>query len=157
MTDPAPPDKIVRAEFARDIDYSSNAHSWAHWAQRTYTASQALFAHDNPDMWFGAAVLAHQSVEMCLKAILVAKGRRVVKDDVWGHDLVQLLKQVQLCGINLPPEFEDDFRVFNGFFNELRYPSALRQVSEFGKEDSWRLSRIIKVLAPLADAAGAAD
>ena len=98
-------------------------------------------------------VLGHQSVEMFLKAILIGKGRRVIKGDVWGHDLLDLMAQVEQSGIRLPPEFKEDFRVFNSFFNELRYPSALKEVSGLGEEEAWRLERIVLVLRPLAETA----
>ena len=98
-------------------------------------------------------MLGHQSVEMFLKAILIGKGRRVMKGDVWGHDLLDLMKQVEQSGISLPPEIEEDFRVFNSFFNELRYPSVLKEVSGLGEEEAWRLERIVLVLRPLVDVA----
>jgi HEPN domain-containing protein len=152
-TDDSPKPKLTRSEFARHVDYSTNAHSWSHWAQHAYAAAQALFANGNPFLWFGAAVLGHQAVEMCLKAILIGQGHRVTKGDVWGHDLIGLMKQVQDSGVRLPPELEDDFRVFNSFFNELRYPTALKEVSGFGQEEGERLRRILLVLGPFADAA----
>jgi HEPN domain-containing protein len=148
-----PKPRLTRAEFARYVDYSASAHSWSHWAKRIYSAAQTLFANENPSLWFGAAVLGHQAIEMCLKAILIGQGHRVVKGDVWGHDLLALMKQVQDSGIKLPPEFEEDFRVFNSFFNELRYPTALNEVSGFGQEEGERLRRILWVLGPFADAA----
>ncbi len=43
--------------------------------------------------------------------------------------------------------------MFNSFFNELRYPSALKEVSGLGEEEAWRLERIVLVLRPLAEAA----
>ena len=147
------PGKLVRGEYARVWDYTSDAHSWHQWAEHTYRAADVLFNHGDPFLWFGAAVLGHQSVEMFLKAILIGKGRRVIKGDVWGHDLLDLMKQVKQSGISLPPEFEEDFRVFNSFFNELRYPSALKEVSGLGEEEAWRLERIVLVLRPLAEAA----
>jgi HEPN domain-containing protein len=116
-----------------------------------------LFTQGNPFLWFGAAVLGHQSVEMFLKAILIGRGHRVMKGDVWGHDLLDLMKQVEQSGIRLPPEFEEDFRVFNSFFNELRYPSALREVSGLGEEEALRLEHIVQVLRPLAAAAYRAE
>ncbi len=145
--------KLVRGESARVWDYTSDAHSWHQWAEATCRAADVLFNHGDPFLWFGAAVLGHQSVEMFLKAILIGKGRRVIKGDVWGHDLLDLMKQVQDAGISLPPEFEEDFRMFNSFFNELRYPSALKEVSGLGEEEAWRLERIVLVLRPLAEAA----
>ena len=72
---------------------------------------------------------AIRRLRCALKAILIGQGHRVTKGDVWGHDLIGLMKQVQDSGVRLPPELEEDFRVFNSFFNELRYPTALKEVS----------------------------
>jgi HEPN domain-containing protein len=119
--------KLVRGESARVWDYTSDAHSWHQWAEATYRAADVLFNNGDPFLWFGAAVLGHQSVEMFLKAILIGKGHRVIKCDVWGHDLLDLMKQVEQSSIHLPPEFEEDFRVFNSFFNELRYPFRVKR------------------------------
>ncbi len=104
------PGKLVRGESARVWDYTSDAHSWHQWAEATYRAADVLFNHGDPFLWFGAAVLGHQSVEMFLKAILIGTGRRVIKGDVWGHDLLDLMKQVQdwasICRQNSRKTFE---------------------------------------------------
>jgi len=73
---------------------------------------------------------------------------------VWGHDLLTLAKEVEKSGTQLPTDSAEHLRVFNGFFNELRYPTALHEVSGLGGfEHGSLLESIVAILRPHAESA----
>jgi HEPN domain-containing protein len=59
-------------------------------------------------LWFPAAFLGHQALEMFLKAALIKRGRRVVKGDVWGHNLVDLGSDLAKAGVEY--RYEGDYQ-----------------------------------------------
>lgn len=144
--------RMITPKDAATRDYSRDAETWFRWAEMTFAASQALFADGSPFLWFGGAVLGHQALEMYLKTILIGAGRRVARDGVSGHDLLDLMKQVEATGIILPPELGAEFQIFNGFFKELRYPTPLKEVAGLGDE-SEHLRIIVETLRPHAESA----
>lgn len=149
--------RLAKFSFRRSAgttrsDYSADARTWLQWAEATYAAADVLFEDGNPFVWFGAAVLGHQALEMFLKAILIGSGRRIARNDVWGHDLLMLAHEASKSGTKLPIEVTEYLRIFNGFFNELRYPTALKEVSGLGGfKDGLRLTTIVLILRPFAE------
>jgi HEPN domain-containing protein len=129
-------------------DYSSDSDTWLNWAEATYSGAQTLFLSDNALVWFPAAVLGHQALEMFLKAALIRRGHRVAKSDVWGHDLCALARQLENHGVSFTPEFIENLQKFTDYFNELRYPASLRNVMGLGQEHGLLLQILVKVLRP---------
>lgn len=131
-------------------DYSSDADTWLMWAEATYAGAQTLFISSNAILWFPAAVLGHQALEMFLKAALIRKGHRVAKEDVWGHDLCALAQKLIKHGAVLVPEFMQELKKFTDFFNELRYPASLKNVEGLGQEHGILLEGLVRVLRAYA-------
>jgi HEPN domain-containing protein len=80
-----------------------------------------------PSLWFSAAILGHQALEMLIKAALIRKGHSIDRSDIWGHDLRKLAERLAFHA-DLPPEVVTDLDTFTDLFNELRYPSELERV-----------------------------
>jgi|SRR5579863_4599975 len=86
--------------------YATDAQAWRDFAEINYAASALLFGSDRPFLWFAAATLGHQALEMFLKAALIREGMTVFnpkniskanpvmalksEDCVWGHKLLNL-------------------------------------------------------------------
>jgi HEPN domain-containing protein len=131
-------------------DYSSDADTWLNWAEATYSGAQTLFLTDNVLVWFPAAILGHQALEMFLKAALIRKGRRIVKKEVWGHDLRGLAGELVDHGVSFTSQFMSELQKFTDYFNELRYPAKLQNVSGLGQEESLLLEALVGILRPYA-------
>lgn len=129
-----------------DSDFSADVETWLQWAKQTHAGAYTLFNSGNPFLWFSAAFLGHQALEMFLKAALIKQGRRVDKEDVWGHNLVELATQLAQTGFDFPLGFDDDLQKFNDFFEELRYPHPARKVKELGSIEGDSLDYLVKVL-----------
>ena|SRR5712692_11960340 len=97
-------------------------------------------------VWFPAAILGHQALEMFLKAALIRKGHRVDKTDVWWHDLCALAQKLVDHGVALTPEFMQGLQQFTNYFNELRYPANLKNVMGLGQEEGDFLHKLVQVL-----------
>jgi HEPN domain-containing protein len=131
-----------------DSDFPADAETWLQWAEQTYAGAHVLFNNGNPIVWFPAAILGHQALEMFLKAALIKQGRRVVNGDVWGHNLVDLASELANTGFNFPSGFVEDLQTFNDFFEELRYPHPARKVQELGSMEGVLLDYLVKGLRP---------
>jgi hypothetical protein len=87
-------------KYARDI------RAWRDFAKLNYISAVTLFDTNNPFLFFAAATLGHQALEMYLKAALIQAGMTAFdpgklgaldpaiglrRDDcVWGHNLSTL-------------------------------------------------------------------
>jgi HEPN domain-containing protein len=131
-------------------DYSADATTWLQWADQTYAGASILFNPDNPFLWFSAACLGHQALEMYIKSALIRRGRRVVKGDVWGHDLVGLAGELAKSGAVFPYGLISSLQDFNDFFEELRYPHPVVKVQDLGATEVGRLRALVAILRPLA-------
>jgi HEPN domain-containing protein len=132
-----------------DSAFSADAETWLQWAEQTYAGAHVLFNNGNPFLWFPAAFLGEQALEMFLKAALIKQGRQVFKGDGWGHNLADLASELAKTGFNFPPGFVDDLRTFNDFFEELRYPQPARKAQELGSMEGVLLDYLVKVLRPV--------
>ena len=140
----------ICASKAMGSDYSSDADTWLIWAEATYAGARTLFLSDNAMVWFPAAVLGHQALEMFLKAALIRKGHRVAKADVWGHDLCALAQKLINRNAVSTPEFMQELQRFTDYFNELRYPASLKNVEGLGQEHGVLLEALVEALRPHA-------
>jgi HEPN domain-containing protein len=131
-------------------DYSRDSASWLQWADHTYAGARTLFHSGNFFLWFPAAILGHQALEMYLKAALIKRGHSISRSDVWGHDLTQLVKLL-FTKRRLPRQLKKDLQIFTDYFNELRYPSRLVKVEELGEEQGKLLDGLVWNLRPLAE------
>jgi HEPN domain-containing protein len=131
-----------------DSDFSAGADTWLQWAEQTYAGAHVLFNNGNPSLWFPAAFLGHQALEMFLKAALIKQGQRVAKGDAWGRSLVDFTSDLAKAGFNFPPGFVDDLQTFNDFFEKLRNPNPARKVQELGSMEGVLLDYLVKVLRP---------
>lgn len=130
-------------------DFSTNAETWLQWAEQTYAGAHLLFNNGNPLLGLPAAFLGHQALEMFLKAALIKQDRRVVNEDVWNHNLVDLASELVKTGFNFPAGFVEDLLTFNDFFEELRCPSPARKVQELGPMEGVLLTYLVKILRPV--------
>jgi HEPN domain-containing protein len=135
-----------------ESDYSSDADTWLKWAEVTYAGAQTLFLSDNLAVWFPAAILGQQALEMFLKAALIRKGHRVVQGDVWDHDLCALARKLINHDVVLAPEFMLELQKFTDYFNELRYPASLKNVMGLGQEEGVLLQQLVQAVRPYARA-----
>ncbi len=80
--------KRVRRPMQND-KYVNDAKTWCAHGETFGRAAALLFRSGNPSLYFPAATLGHQALEMLLKAALIRQGLKISKadDDVWGHDL----------------------------------------------------------------------
>jgi len=125
--------------------YANDAVAWQRNAGVFREATHLLFNHGNPLLYFPAAILGHQTLEMFLKAALIKKGFQIspIQGDVWGHDLPQLVGQLFMDGPP-PPALLEVAKTFNDYFNELRYPRELNKVEGLGEIEGWQLEDVIK-------------
>ena len=131
-------------------DYSRDADTWLKWADATYCGASKLFRSGDAILWFPAAILGAQALEMYLKAAVIRKGHRIVQNDVWGHDLKTLGTRLASEGATLPAGCLNGLETFGDFFDELRYPTRLRAVQGLGDEEGDLLDQLVAVLRPLA-------
>lgn len=136
-------------------DYAQDADTWLKWAWHTHAGAKKLFHDENPFLWFSAAILGHQALEMYLKTILIRLGHPVVKGEAWGHDLVGLASKMSQSNRQKvfgddAEEFVDKLQVFTNYFNELRYPSKLECVMGLGEEERDLLDELVDLLHPWA-------
>jgi HEPN domain-containing protein len=129
-----------------DSDFSADAETWLQWAEQSHAGAHALFNNGNSSLWFPAAILGHQALEMFLKAALIKQGRGVVRGDAWGHNLVDLASELAKTGFHFPSGFVDDLKTFNEFFEELRNPHPARKVQELGSMEGVLLDYLAKIL-----------
>lgn len=141
----------MKKQTAHEHDYSRDAKSWLQWADHTYAGARTLFHSGNFFLWFPAAILGHQSLEMYLKAALILQGHRVARGDVWGHDLSALAKKLSAKIPTLPSELKENLQVFTDYFNELRYPTKLMNVTGLGEEEGDLLDKLGRILRPYAE------
>jgi len=130
--------------------YCDDDETWLQWGDVTYTGAHTLFHSDNFSLWFPAAILGHQALEMYLKAALILRGHRVVRTDIWGHDLRQLSSKLSAKGCALPLDLLEKLDVFTDYFDELRYPAELVKVKELGEAERDLLAELVSVLRPMA-------
>jgi HEPN domain-containing protein len=130
--------------------YSTDAETWLQWADHTHAGARTLFESQNPLLWFGAAILGHQALEMYLKGALIRQGYRIGGEDIWGHNLVELATKLQGKVNSLPTRLMEDLQVFTDYFNELRYPGELVHVEGLGQEEGAILENLVQSLRPFA-------
>lgn len=147
------PPKIRTGSESPDLSekYSTDAETWLQWADHTHAGARTLFESDNPVLWFSAAILGHQALEMYLKAALIRQGHRVGCEDVWGHDLVELARRLQAKVSSFPARLMPDLQVFTHYFNELRYPAELLNVAGLSQEEGAILENLVQSLRPFAE------
>jgi len=120
-------------------------------AEITYAGAYTLFHTKNPFLWFPAAILGHQALEMYLKAALIRQGHTVAPQDVWGHDLPKLAEQLAASVTTFPLEMIEELRVFNNYFDELRYPKELDNVEGLGEFEAVLLDKLVNKLKAYAE------
>ncbi len=131
--------------------YANNADAWLANGSIFSRASKILFEQGDPFLFFPAALLGHQALEMLLKAALIRSGSRVGRGDVWGHELVDLAQRLTAPGrISLPNLFFEVAKNFDNFFSELRYPREIKSVQGLGTDDGWHLDWAVGVILPYA-------
>ena len=139
---------------AQDDKHLNDPTAWFQGAENIRKGAAELFRSSNPLLWFPAALLGHQALEMFLKAALIRQGSKIGRPpvgDTWGHQLMCLGKQLTANGKNrLPDEFFEVLQIFDDYFTELRYPRQLRNVAGLGEEEGERLEGAIKYLLPYA-------
>jgi HEPN domain-containing protein len=132
--------------------YASDAGTWLIWAENTYAGALELFRADSPSLWFPAALLGHQALEMYLKAALIRAGHTIGPSaKAWGHDLVALANELADSAPAFPSAIQDDLQTFTDFFNELRYPMELNAVKGLGQEHGGLLVELVERIRPLAE------
>lgn len=127
---------------------------WLNWADADYVSARILFLSGTPIVWFSAAVLAQQALEKLFKAVLLSYGKSVSQQGVWGHDLEQLARDCTDASLQLDDAtaqfFHSDFylalRKFTAYFNELRYPTKLKNVEGLGLEELDLLDNLVSVV-----------
>ena len=88
--------------------YANNADAWLANGSIFSRAAKLLFEQGDPFLYFPAALLGQQALEMLLKAALIRSGSSIAPEDVWGHRLVDLSKKLTESGqISLPEMFFD--------------------------------------------------
>ncbi len=83
---------------------------------------------------------------------MIRTGRRIAPGDVWGHNLVELADMLAPKVAPLPAMFQEKLKVFNDYFNELRYPQGLSNVKGLGKSEALWLDRLAEVVRKHASA-----
>jgi HEPN domain-containing protein len=143
---------IVRTKQRNTVPdkYAKDADTWWIWGENTYAGAYELFHPKKPGLWFSAAVLGHQALEMLLKAALIRKGHSVIQGDVWGHNLTKLAKLMASETAGFPPDIVANVGIFSDLFNELRYPKKLKKVKGLGEQEGKLLTTIVRVLRPYA-------
>lgn len=111
-----------------DPKYSS---AWLWYADRAYVATRVLwvarFLLDTP-------VHSHRTIELYLKAFLVAKGQEVRQSKIWGHDLDNLRQHAAAVDDSLDvPELNRRVAYFQRYFDLVRYPTDLEGKLEGGQ------------------------
>jgi hypothetical protein len=162
--------------MAHTVDkYASDFRLWRDWAAINYRAAKVLFQANDPFLWFPAATLGHHALEMYLKSALIACGMTVFdpekvksldagsglgkKDCVWGHQLIDLAKELARRNPNFdlskqmkrvgyvvlqePMTIEEGLKIFEPFFSELRYPQEMKQVSDLGADHELLLDQLV--------------
>lgn len=143
-------------EMPKEVDNSPrDDKAWLEWADQTCAGARRLWYDSDTNLWFPAAVLAHQALEMYLKAALIRKGHRVEKGDVWGHDLIELSGKLSSEVTASEADFDsvelcDGLGLFTSYFNELRYPGEIIYVRRLGEEERKLLEELVETLRPLA-------
>jgi HEPN domain-containing protein len=137
---------------AQNDKYLNDPTAWFQRAQGTLRASKMLFGLGDPLLFFPAALLGHDALEMFLKAALIRQGLKVDSSNgVWGHDLLELSKQFASIGkIQFPDHFFAVLKVFNDYFEELRYPQQLKNVEGLGQQEGEDLEEANRYLWPFA-------
>jgi len=122
--------KIARA--LRD-KYTTSPDTWCTHGEIFAQAANNLFTAGNPLLYFPAALLGHQALEMLLKAALLRRGCKI--SEAWGHNLVGLAERLTADGsISLHGRVFEVAKAFDAYFKELRYPQELQDVQELGDE-----------------------
>jgi len=85
------------------------------------------------------------------KAALIGRGHAVAPEDVWGHDLSTLAEKLAANDSRVPPAIGGQLQVFTDYFNELRYPCELVNVSGLGKSEGQLLDELVRTLRPYAE------
>ena len=134
-----------------DDKYANNADAWLANGHIFSRAAKLLFEQNDPFLYFPAAMLGHQALEMLLKAALIRNGFTVAPEEVWGHKLVDLAKKLNVSGrVSLPDLFFEVAKKFDDFFSDLRYPQEIKKVEELGADDGWHLDWAVGVILPYA-------
>lgn len=157
-------------KFACDPD------AWYASARFTHTASQTLFNAGNVIVVFAAATLGHHALEMYLKTALICEGMTACKpsdapafgitktDCAWGHDLFELARlpqslrpEFRLTSVidvygyfphKMPMTIEGGFRLFQPFFDELRYPHEKELMEGIGQYEVIVLDALVLAIKP---------
>jgi HEPN domain-containing protein len=132
--------------------YINDAKTWCAQGETFGRAAVLLFRSD-PFLYFPAAILGHQALEMLLKAALIRQGFKITRVDggVWGHDLVELATKLEsVVATAFSDELFEAAEIFTDYFNELRYPRELKNVEGLGGEEGLRLEYAIGYLLSYA-------
>ena len=129
--------------------------AWFQSAENMRTAAVELFRSGNPLLWFPAALLGHQALEMFLKAALIREGLEVgppPKGTVWGHRLICLGEKLTAIGKNkLPDVCFETLAYFDECFKELRYPTVRAKGNlKLGENEAERLEAAVSYILPYA-------
>jgi hypothetical protein len=159
--------------------YARDAETWLSYGNVVYSAARRLFDSGNsdPSLYFCAATLGHNCLEVLMKGILIQEGmvsfhpKRIKKltgtvlseqDCVWGHSLIDLgeelarrskfdlVEEMKYHSIEHPAPFtvRQGLELFDPFFEELRYPHGLERVKSFGGGDEHILDELVsRILA----------
>lgn len=114
-----------------------------------------LFRSSNFMLWFPAAILAHLALEQLLKSALLQAGCPIAQGKpqagyAWGHKLVELAQLLASKRREFPSDILNGLAVFDAYFDELRYPQAVKKVEELGQEEGILLSRLMGCIRPFA-------
>jgi len=132
----------------------------------------------DPSLLIPAATLAHAAVEVVMKGVLIGEGMVSFRPDdvkrlpsgvvikkedcIWGHSLLELAgelerrtafdlsEEMEFHNVRFPKPFSvrQALEFFEPFFDELRYPSGLKNVTSFGSGDELVLEELIaRILA----------
>lgn len=109
-----------------------------------------LFSYGDPFLWFPAAILGHQALEMFLKGALIRAGFEISYQDAWGHDLAGLAEKLAKRHPDFPADLIEQLQTFTNYFDELRYPTKLNYVDGVGEREDLMLDDLVTKLRPYA-------
>jgi len=149
--------KFANLGMPRIDKNARDADAWRRDAEATFDAATVLFDQNNPSFWFSASILGHHALEMLLKSALIRAGCTVATGKpedghVWGHDLEELAKLLASKRPDFSFQISQHLARFNAFFNELRYPRALKDVESLGpgSKEADLLGKLMECIRPFA-------
>jgi len=108
---------------------------WINFAKDDLKMAEILFENKS---YKGCIYHCHQAIEKSLKALLIAKNKRVRKT----HDLADLLKNT---AIRCPDELLEFIYRLNPYYNPIRYPDVVVDFPlKYDKKSSQEILRLTK-------------